>query len=241
MSKTVLITGGGRGIGRAIALSFAADGYNIAVNEYAEVPQDLKDEIAALGGTCFEVLGDVSNFADAERIVKTVQKEFGKVDILVNNAGILRDNLMIRMGEDDFDRVIAVNLKGTFNMTKHAAAIMLKQRSGSIINMVSVAGLGGNAGQANYSASKAGVVGLTKTTASELGSRGIVCNAVAPGPLDVGMTETLTDEIRAEMLKKIPLGRFATVSDVVDTVRFLAFTKYITGEVIRVDGGMMLL
>ncbi|MCL2702741.1 MAG: 3-oxoacyl-ACP reductase FabG [Defluviitaleaceae bacterium] len=237
----VLITGGGRGIGRACALRFAKEGANVAVNEYAEVPDGLAEEIESLGGKMVPVLGDVSVFTDAARIIKETVSAFGRIDVLVNNAGILRDNLIIRMTEDDFDNVIAVNLKGAFNMTKHAASVMLKQRGGAIVNMASVAGLGGNIGQANYSASKAGLIGLTKTTAAELGSRGITCNAVAPGPLEVGMTETLSDDIRQRMLAQIPLGRFGKLDEIADTVYFLAVSKYITGEVIRVDGGLMLL
>jgi 3-oxoacyl-[acyl-carrier protein] reductase len=237
----VLITGGGRGIGRACALRFAKEGANIAVNEYSAVPDGLKEEIEALGGSMAPVLGDVSRFGDAERIVKEMKAAFGRIDVLVNNAGILRDNLIIRMSEEDFDNVISVNLKGAFNMIRFAAPIMLKQRSGAIVNLASVAGLGGNTGQANYSASKAGLIGLTKTTASELGSRGITCNAVAPGAIDSGMVDTMTEEARGKMLARIPLGRLGTYEEVADTVYFLAVSKYITGEVICVDGGLMLL
>ena len=237
----VLITGGGRGIGRACALRFAKEGANIAVNEYSAVPDGLKEEIEALGGTMVPVLGDVSCFGDAERIIKETKEALGRIDVLVNNAGILRDNLIIRMSEDDFDSVIGVNLKGAFNMIKFVAPVMLKQRGGAIVNMASVAGLGGNMGQANYSASKAGLIGLTKTTATELGSRGITCNAVAPGAIESGMTETLSEEFRQAMLKRIPLGRFGGLNEVADTVYFLAVSKYITGETICVDGGMMLL
>lgn len=241
--KTVVITGGGRGIGRAAAVRFAAAGANIVVNDIFRdgEPKDLRDELEALGAECIFVPGDVSNFESSEQIIKAAVDKFGSVDVLVNNAGITRDNLIIRMSEDEFDKVISVNLKGAFNMTRHAAKVMLKQKSGAIVNLASVAGVGGNVGQANYSASKAGLIGLTKTTASELGSRGITCNAVAPGSVASDMTDVLSDEVKAKMLDKIPLRRFGLQNEVADAIFFLAESKYITGQVLCIDGGMTLL
>lgn len=239
--KTVLVTGGARGIGRLVALRFAKDGLNVALLDYNNIENGLVEEIEKVGGRALRLQGDVSNFAEAERMVKEAVAAFGRIDILVNNAGITRDNLLIRMSESDFDSVIAVNLKGSFNMTRHVAGVMLKQRSGAIINISSVAGLGGNTGQANYSSSKAGLIGLTKTTAKELASRNITCNAIAPGAIETDMTRILSEDVRAKMLTGIPLGRFGDPEDVAETVYFLANSRYITGEVICIDGGMMLL
>lgn len=240
-TKTVLVTGGARGIGRLVALRFAKDGLNVALLDYNNIENGLVEEIEKAGGRALRLQGDVSNFAEAERMVKEAVAAFGRIDILVNNAGITRDNLLIRMSENDFDSVIAVNLKGSFNMTRHVAGVMLKQRSGAIINISSVAGLGGNTGQANYSSSKAGLIGLTKTTAKELASRNITCNAIAPGAIETDMTRILSEDVRAKMLSGIPLGRFGDPEDVAETVYFLANSRYITGEVICIDGGMMLL
>ncbi|MDR1703111.1 MAG: 3-oxoacyl-ACP reductase FabG [Clostridiales bacterium] len=233
-AKTALVTGGGRGIGLAIANRFKVGGYRVAITDKV-----INEDVIQAFDMALE--GDVADFGDAERVVKAVKNELGSIDALVNNAGITRDNLLIRMREEEFDLVLAVNLKGAFNMTRHAAPIMLKQHSGAIVNISSVAGLGGNTGQANYSASKAGLIGLTKTTAAELASRGITCNAVAPGAVETDMTRALSDEVRARMLSGIPLGRFCEAEEVADCVCFLANSPYITGEVIRIDGGMMLL
>ena len=237
----VLVTGGARGIGLACALRFAKDGANVAINDFPAIPENVKEEIEKLGGRMLPVVGDVSLYDEAERMIKETAAAFGRIDVLVNSAGIIRDNLIIRMTEQDFDKVIAVNLKGAFNTTRHAASLMLKQRSGAIVNIASVAGLEGNAGQINFSASKAGLIGMTKTTARELAPRGITCNAVAPGAIESDMTRSLSDDVRQKMLSGIPMGRFGVVEDVADTVYFLARSPYITGEVIRIDGGMMLL
>lgn len=194
--KTVLVTGAAKGIGKAIALAFAKQGCNIVLNYRSNVSDDTIKEIEAYNVKCMPLQGDVSDFATAAEIVKKAKKEFGTVDVLVNNAGITKDMLLMRMSEEEFDSVIQTNLKGTFNMIRHVSSVMLKQRSGAIINMSSVVGVTGNAGQANYAASKAGVIGLTKATAKELAARGVTCNAIAPGFVETDMTAVLTDEQR---------------------------------------------
>jgi len=238
-NRTVIVTGGATGIGRAIALRFADEGFNIVINHiFDEEPSELVIEIESKNVRAVSIKGDVSVFADAKTLVGRAKEEFGAIDCLVNNAGITRDGLIIRMSEQDFDSVIAVNLKGAFNTIRHVTPIMLKQRFGSIINISSVVGLMGNAGQANYAASKAGLLGLTKSCARELGSRGITCNAIAPGYIETLMTADLPEEIKKKMLESIPLGRFGTPVDVAEAAYFLAVTSYITGQVINVDGGM---
>lgn len=238
--KTALITGAAKGIGKAIALAFAKKGCNIVLNYHSSVSEETIKEIEDCGVSCLPIQGDVSDFEKAAEIVKTVKKELGSIDILVNNAGITRDMLLMRMSEEEFDSVINTNLKGTFNMVRHASSVMLKQRSGAIINMASVVGVMGNAGQANYAASKAGIIGLTKSTAKELAARGVTCNAIAPGFVETDMTDVLTEEQKSKMLEVIPLKRYGQVEDIANVAVFLAENTYITGQVINVDGGMVM-
>lgn len=238
--KTVLVTGAAKGIGKAIALAFAKQGCNIVLNYRSNVSDDTIKEIEAYNVKCMPLQGDVSDFATAAEIVKKAKKEFGTVDVLVNNAGITKDILLMRMSEEQFDSVIQTNLKGTFNMIRHVSSVMLKQRSGAIINMSSVVGVTGNAGQANYAASKAGVIGLTKATAKELAARGVTCNAIAPGFVETDMTAVLTDEQKSMMLEAIPLKRYGQVEDIANAAVFFAKNTYITGQVLNVDGGMVM-
>ena len=240
--KTVLVTGAAKGIGKAIALAFAKQGCNIVLNYRSNVSDDTIKEIEAYNVKCMPLQGDVSDFATAAEIVKKAKKEFGTVDVLVNNAGITKDMLLMRMSEEEFDSVIQTNLKGTFNMIRHVSSVMLKQRSGAIINMSSVVGVTGNAGQANYAASKAGVIGLTKATAKELAARGVTCNAIAPGFVDTDMTITLSDKVKEGAKGQIPLGRFGKPEEVAELALFLSSEKsdYITGQVINIDGGMVM-
>ncbi|WP_349406640.1 3-oxoacyl-[acyl-carrier-protein] reductase [Clostridium perfringens] len=242
--KVAIVTGGTRGIGRAIALKLADQGANIVIN-YRNSDKEAEELKAILEGKGVKVLTvkcDISNFEDSKNLMDKCKEVFGKIDILVNNAGITKDTLIMRMKEEDFDNVIDVNLKGTFNCAKHASAIMLKQRFGKIINMTSVVGIAGNAGQVNYAASKAGVIGLTKSLAKELGSRGITVNAVAPGFINTDMTASLSEKVKEEASKNIPLKRLGDPEDVANLVGFLASdaANYITGQVINVDGGMVM-
>lgn len=244
MSKVALITGATRGIGKQIAITLAKEGYDIAIN-YRKENEDLenaKKEIADFGVKVFAVKGDVANFEDCERFVKEVINEFGKIDVLVNNAGITRDTLLARMKLEDFEQVINTNLTGTFNVTKNVISYMMKARSGRIINISSVVGVAGNAGQTNYSASKAGIIGFSKSLAKEVASRNILVNCVAPGFIETSMTDVLKDEIKEEIAKNIPLKRMGTPQDVANVVKFLASddSSYITGQVINVDGGMLM-
>lgn len=240
--KTAIITGGARGIGRSISLKLAEEGANIVLNyrSSGSFVDELVSEIEAKGVKCVAVQGDVSVYSEAEALIKAAVENFGSLDILVNNAGITKDGLIMRMKEEDFDSVINTNLKGTFNTIKFASAVMMKQKRGTIINMASVVGILGNAGQANYVASKAGIIGMTKSVAKELGSRGVTCNAIAPGFIQTDMTEVLNEKQKAAMLDVIPLKRAGSVDDVSNVVAFLASEKasYITGQVISVDGGM---
>jgi len=238
--KTAVVTGAAKGIGKAIAVRFAQEGCNIVLNYRSSVSDEVIKEIESYGVECMAVKGDVSKFEDAEALIKGAKEKFGSVDVLVNNAGITKDGLLMRMSEADFDSVINTNLKGTFNTIRHASNVMLKQRSGSIINMASVVGEIGNVGQANYAASKAGVIGLTKTTARELASRGITCNAIAPGFIETDMTAVLKDDIKAAMAANIPLKRFGKAEDAAEAAVFLAKNRYITGQVLNVDGGMVM-
>ena len=234
--KTAVVTGAAKGIGKAIALAFAKEGCNIVLNYHSSLDDETVQEIEACGVTCMPVQGDVSDFAFAADMMKKVKKELGSVDILVNNAGITKDMLLMRMTEEQFDSVIQTNLKGTFNMIRHASSIMLKQRSGAIINMSSVVGVMGNVGQANYAASKAGIIGLT--TAKELAARGVTCNAIAPGFVETDMTAALSEDLQKQMLETIPLKRYGQVDDIAQAAVFLAKNTYITGQVLHVDGGM---
>ena len=241
-NKIVLVTGAGRGIGASIAKRFASEGAEVIVNYSGndEAAQKTVDEITATGGQAQKYKCSVNDSESVKVMIDEIIKEFGRIDILVNNAGITKDGFMLRMTDEDFDRVIDVNLKGTFNCTKYVSKYMLKQKSGKIINISSVVGLSGNAGQVNYSASKAGIIGITKSAAKELSSRGITVNAVAPGYVDTDMTKVLSDNIRNEILKNIPLQRMGNVEDISNCVAFLASedASYITGQVISVDGGM---
>lgn len=242
--KVVLITGATRGIGKQIALTLSKEGYNIALN-YRTANDDLeklKKEIRENNVKVLAVQGDVSNYEDCEKVVKETITEFGKIDVLVNNAGITKDMLIARMKEEDFKQVIDVNLGGTFNITKNVVSYMMKARYGRIINLSSVVGISGNAGQSNYAASKAGIIGFTKSLAKELASRNILVNAIAPGFIETSMTEVLKDEIKEEIAKSIPLKRMGKPEDVANLVKFLASddSSYITGQVINIDGGMLM-
>ena len=240
--KTAVITGGSRGIGRAIALKFAAEGADVAFSDlrYDELAESLEKELNAMGVKGKGYASDASSFEGSEQFINQVLEDFGKVDILVNNAGITRDNLLLRMTESDWDIIMQVNLKSAFNLTKAVQRAFIKQRSGSIINMSSVVGVNGNAGQSNYSASKAGLIGFTKSVAQELGSRNIRCNAIAPGFIITEMTEKLPEEVRKGWAEKIPLKRGGTPDDVADVCVFLGsdLSSYVSGQVISVCGGM---
>lgn len=240
--KTALITGGARGIGRAIAVRYAEQGADVAISDlvYDDNAKALEAELQAMGVKAKAYASDASAFEASGMLITNVTSDFGRIDILVNNAGITRDNLLLRMTEADWDLVIKVNLKSVFNMTKAVQGVMLKQRFGSIINMSSVVGVGGNAGQSNYSASKAGLIGFTKSIAQELGSRSIRCNAVAPGFIETEMTAKLPDDVRKTWIEGIPLRRAGQAADVADVCLFLAcdLSSYVTGQVISVCGGM---
>lgn len=242
MSESALVTGASRGIGRSIALQLAEEGYNVAVN-YAgskDKAEAVVEEIKAKGVDSFAIQANVANGDEVKAMIKEVVSQFGSVDVLVNNAGITRDNLLMRMKEQEWDDVIDTNLKGVFNCIQKVTPQMLRQRGGAIINLSSVVGAVGNPGQANYVATKAGVVGLTKSSARELASRGITVNAVAPGFIVSDMTDALSDELKDQMLEQIPLARFGEDTDIANTVAFLASdkAKYITGQTIHVNGGM---
>jgi len=237
-----VITGGSRGIGKGIAMRFAAEGANIAITNFIDNEEFAAAvrEIEALGVKAKGYVSDASVFADAENVINEIVNDFGTVDILVNNAGITRDTLLMRMTEEQWDQVITVNLKSVFNLTKAAIKPMMKQKYGSIINMSSVVGLGGNAGQANYAASKAGIIGFTKSVARELGSRNVRCNAVAPGFILTEMTSKLPEDVKSDWISKIPLKRGGLPEDVANVALFLAsdLSSYVTGQTIPVCGGM---
>ena len=244
--KTALINGAARGIGKAIALKSASEGANIAFTDLV-LNDDMKagleatrQEIEALGVKCLAYAGNAADFAETEAVVKQIHADFGSIDILVNNAGITKDGLMLRMSEAQWDAVLNVNLKSAFNFIHAVLPIMMRQRSGSIINMSSVVGVHGNAGQCNYSASKAGMIGLAKSIAQELGPKGVRANAVAPGFIETAMTAQLPEDIRKDWMKKIPLRRGGQVEDIANVCLFLAsdMSSYVTGQVIQIDGGM---
>lgn len=240
--KIALVTGAAKGIGRAIALALAAEGATVVVNYNGskERAEQVVEEIKALGSDGMTYQCNVADTQAADAMIKEVIKTYGRLDILVNNAGITRDNLIMKMSEEDFDAVINANLKGCFNTIKAVSRQMLKQRSGRIINITSVSGILGNAGQANYAASKAGIIGLTKTMARELASRGITVNGIAPGFVDTDMTQVLSDSVKEAATAQIPLGRFGKPEDIANMAAYLASDKaaYITGQIISVDGGM---
>ncbi len=246
MAKTALITGSARGIGAAVALRLAKDGYNIALNDINPSmfeDNSIADDIRALGVECEVFCADVSDYADCENMVKAIKERFGSIDCLVNNAGITRDGLAARMPEEQYDLVISVNQKSVFNMMKLVGGgVMLRQRSGRIISLASVAGLYGNPGQINYSASKAAIIGMTKTMAKELGSRGITVNAVAPGFIKTPMTDKLTEEQQKKMLELISMKRYGTPEEIAGVISFLASddASYVTGQVIEISGGLMM-
>ena len=242
--KTVLITGGSRGIGKAVAIKFAENGYQIIINYVSDKTdtQQLKKELLQAGAADILLIkADVSNSEDVKNMVKKSIEKFEKIDVLVNNAGITKDNLLMRMSEEEFDKVIQINLKGTYLVTKEVTRYMMKKKKGSIVNLASVVGVAGNAGQCNYAASKAGVIGFTKSVAKELASRNIRANAVAPGFIETDMTNILKDEIKENINSQIPLKRMGTAREVAELVYFLGedSSSYITAQVINVDGGMI--
>lgn len=242
--KVVFVTGGSRGIGKAIALKYAQNGYNVVINYVSDKTnvEELQKEFTKLNVECLIEKADVSKSEEVEKIVKKAIEKFNKIDVLVNNAGITRDGLLMRMKEEDFDKVIEINLKGTFLITKSVIPYMLKKRDGKIINLASVVGVTGNAGQCNYSASKAGIIGFTKSIAKELASRNIRANAIAPGFIDTDMTSVLSDEVKDSINAQIPMKRMGTAQEIANVAYFLGCeeSSYITGQVINIDGGMVM-
>lgn len=238
IDKTVVVTGSRRGIGLGIALAFAKEGANIVLNATSEIDQEVLELFTPYPGEVLSVVGDISKFEVAESLVEQTIEKFSKIDVLINNAGITRDGLVLKMKEKDFDDVIDINLKGCFNLIRFASSYMVRQKSGSIINMTSIVGVSGNAGQVNYAASKAGIIGLTKSVAKEIGSRGITVNAIAPGYIDTEMTQALPEKIRKEWEKQIPMRKFGTVEDIAEACLYLAEQKYMTGQVLQINGGL---
>ena len=236
--KNVFITGSSRGIGLAIAHKFASLGANVVLNSRGEISEELLAEFKPYGVKVLAISGDVSDFADAKRMVDQAIEELGSVDVLVNNAGITQDTLLLKMTEVDFEKVLKVNLTGAFNMTQAVLKQMLKAREGAIINMSSVVGLMGNIGQANYAASKAGLIGFTKSVAREVANRNVRVNAIAPGMIESDMTAALTDKVKDAMLAQIPMKQFGQAEQVADVTAFLASQDYLTGQVIAIDGGL---
>ena len=243
-NKTVFVTGGSRGIGKEVALKFAENGYNVVINYVSSKTnvEELKSEFESKGVKTLIMQADVTDKEAIDEVVKKAIEEFGSIDVLVNNAGITRDNLLMRMSEEEFDKVIEINLKGTYIVTKAVTKYMMKKRKGSIINLSSVVGVAGNAGQCNYSASKAGIIGFTKSVAKELASRNIRSNAVAPGFIETDMTAVLSDEVKESIHNQIPLKRMGTAKEVANLIYFLGSeeSSYITGQVINIDGGMVM-
>lgn len=241
--QVVLVTGGSRGIGKAIAMKYAQNGYDIVLNYISDNTdlEALKNEFESYGAQLLCIKADVSKSEQVEKLVKTTIDKFGKIDVLVNNAGITKDTLLMRMKEEDIDKVIEINLKGTFLATKQVIPYMMKKRKGSIINLSSVVGIAGNAGQSNYAASKAGIIGFTKSIAKEVASRNIRANCIAPGFIATDMTNVLSDEVKANISSQIPMKRMGTVEDVANLAYFLGTdeSSYITGQTIQVDGGMI--
>ncbi|MBJ8326108.1 3-oxoacyl-[acyl-carrier-protein] reductase [Streptococcus pacificus] len=237
-NKTIFITGSSRGIGLAIAHQFANLGANIILNGRRDISQDILSQFDAYPGKAIAISGDVSKFEDCQRMIAEVTEKFGPVNVLVNNAGITNDKLMLKMTQEDFEKVLAINLTGTFNMTQSVLKPMTKLREGAIINISSVVGLTGNIGQANYAASKAGVIGFTKSVAREVAARGITVNAVAPGFIESDMTDAIPDKMRENILGQIPMKRIGKTKEVAELVSFLAQQDYLTGQVIAIDGGM---
>ena len=242
--KCAVVTGASRGIGKAIALKLAGLGANVVLNYRSSEKEalEVENEIKNMGVDVISVKADISKLNEVENLINTAKEKFGCIDIMVNNAGITKDNLILRMKEEEFDSVIDVNLKGVFNCLKSITPVMVRQKHGKIINISSVVGISGNAGQVNYAASKAGIIGMTKSLAKEIGSRGVNVNAVAPGFIDTEMTQCVGDKVKEEAKKNIPLKRFGQADDVADVVAFLAGSEsdYITGQVIHVDGGMLM-
>lgn len=244
MGKVVFVTGAARGIGKEICLVMAKEGYDVSLNYRTKTDEvdEVKKEIESYGVKCAIVQGDVGSFSECEKMVKETVEQLGSIDVLVNNAGITRDGLLMRMNSEDFTKVIDVNLVGTFNVTRNVIPLMIKQRSGRIINIASVVGIAGNAGQTNYAASKAGIIGFTKSLAKEVASRNILINAIAPGFIATDMTKSLSDEVKENINAQIPLKRMGSANDIAKVVKFLASddSSYITGQVIHVDGGMLM-
>lgn len=241
--QVILVTGGSRGIGKAIALKYARNGYNVVLNYVSENTdvQELAEEFKEYGSEILCIKADISKSEQVKELVKTAIEKFGRIDVLVNNAGITKDTLLMRMKEEDFDKVIDINLKGTFLVTKEVVPYMMKKRAGRIINLSSVVGVSGNAGQSNYAASKAGIIGFTKSLAKELASRNIRANCVAPGFIETDMTNVLSDEVKQSISAQIPMKRMGTTEDVANVVYFLGNeeSSYVTGQTINIDGGMI--
>ena len=236
--KTVLVTGAAKGIGKAIATTFAKEGCNVILNYRSTISDDFITEIESYGVECLAIQGDVSNFEKSKEIVEKSIETFGSIDILINNAGVTKDGLLMRMSEQDFDMVLNINLKGSFNMARHVINYMIKKRSGTIINISSIVGVIGNAGQVNYSASKAGIIGMTKSIAREVASRGITCNAIAQVFIEKDMTSIFKEDVVKQRTAQIPMKKLGQVEDIAQTAVFLAKSQYITGQVIHVNGGM---